>query len=62
MTTSEANYQKVLSLIRAQDEQMLQANDNDKKRPALKRGKQPISRFKQLSFFDRRDRIQLNDL
>jgi hypothetical protein len=63
MTASEANRQRVLTLVAADNWQMsAQVNAMDKKSPAERRGKPPMSEVRKLSFFDRRDRIQLNDL
>jgi hypothetical protein len=61
MTPSEANRQRVIALLIAEDGQMgAQFNVIYKKDPAVRRGK-PMSKFRKLSFFNRRDRIQLND-
>jgi hypothetical protein len=63
MTASEANRQRVLTLVAADNWQMsAQVNAIGKKSPAVGRGKPPMSEVRKLSFFDRRDRIQLNDL
>jgi hypothetical protein len=62
MSGSEANRQRVLSLLNTEREQILeQYRYIDIKSTAVKRGKPPMSETRQLSFYDRRDRIQLND-
>ena len=62
MTASEANYQRVTALYLAEHEQMLQVIANDKISPAVRRGILPMPQLRRLSFYDRRDRIVLNDL
>jgi len=63
MTGSEANRQRVLSLVITEREQILeQYGYIDTKSTAVRRGKPPMSESKQLSFYDCRDRIQSNDL
>jgi hypothetical protein len=62
MTASESNRQRVLALIVVEDRLMnAQFNTVDKRSPAIRRGESIMSEFRRLSFFDRRDRIQLND-
>jgi hypothetical protein len=63
MTGSEANRQRVLSLVNTEREQILeQYRYIDIKNTTVRRGKPPMSEIRQLSFYDRRERIQLNDL
>jgi hypothetical protein len=63
MTASEANRNRVVALLLADHWQIAtQFNAIDKKSPAARRGKPLMPKIRQLSFFDRRDRIQLNDL
>jgi hypothetical protein len=62
MTGSEGNRQRVLSLVNTEREQILeQYKYIDIKNTAVRRGKPPMSEIRQLSFYDRRERIQLND-
>jgi hypothetical protein len=62
MTVSEANRQRVLSFLNTEREQILeQYKYIDIESRAVRRGKPPMSETRQPSFFDRRDRIQLND-
>jgi hypothetical protein len=62
MTASEANRQRVLALVVVEDRLMsTQFNLVDKRSPAIRRGEPIMSEFRRLSFFDRRDRIRLND-
>jgi hypothetical protein len=63
MTGSEANRQRVLSLVITESAQILeQYRYIDVKSAAVKRGKPPMSETRQLSSYDRRERIQLNNL
>ena len=63
MIGSEANRQRVLSLDNTEREQILvQYRYIDIESTSVRRAKPPMSEPRQLSFYDRRDRIQLNDL
>jgi hypothetical protein len=63
VTDSEANRQRVLSHLNTEREQTLeQYRYVDMKIAIVRRGKPPMSQSRYLSFYDRRDRIQLNDL
>jgi hypothetical protein len=54
MSGSEANRQRVLSLLNTEREQILeQYRYIDIKSTAVKRGKPPMSEIRQLSFYDR---------
>ena len=65
MTASKANYQRVLSSLSTEREEMLEQFRHigymDVAGCAVRRGAPPISEKRKLSFYDRRDRIQLND-
>jgi len=62
MTASESNLQRVLSSLNAEREQILeQFRHLDLASRAVRRGKPPMSEPGKLSFYDRRDRIELND-
>jgi hypothetical protein len=57
MTPSEANRQRVLALLIAEDGQMgAEFNAMCKRDPAVRREKPPMSEIRQFSFLDRRDR------
>jgi hypothetical protein len=59
MTASEANRQRVLTLLLVEDEQMCaQFNTLDIERPAVKRGKPLMSETRQPWISGRCDRIQ----
>jgi hypothetical protein len=63
MTDSEANRQRVFSLLNTEREQTPeQYRYVDRKIPIVRWGKPPMFESRYLSFYDRRDRIQLNDL
>jgi len=63
MTASEANRQRVLSSLSTEREEILeQFRYIDVTSHAVMRGPPPMSENRRLSFYDRRDRIQLNDL
>jgi hypothetical protein len=61
MTASESNRQQVLELILEDRLMSAKFNTVDKGSPAIRRGEPIMSEFRRLSFFDRRDRILLND-
>lgn len=62
MTASEANRQRVLgSLSTERVENLEQFRYMDVTSRAVRRGTPPMSENRKLSFYDRRDRIQLND-
>jgi hypothetical protein len=63
MTASEANRLRVLSLLDTERQQILeQYRYIDVESRASRRGTPPMSENRKLSFYDRRDRIELNDL
>ena len=63
MTGSEANRQRVLSLVHTEREQILeQYRHIDISSTAVRRGKPPMSETRQLSLCDRREKIQSNGL
>jgi len=62
MTASEANRQRVLSSFSTEREEILeQFRYIDVTSRAVRRGTPPMSERRKLSFYDRRDRIELND-
>jgi hypothetical protein len=62
MTASEANRQRMLDSLNTEREKILeQFRYIDLTSPAVRRGAPPMSENRKLSFYDRRDRIQLND-
>ena len=62
MTASEANRQRVLSSFGTENKEILeQFRYIDVTSRAVRRGKPPMSESRKLSFYDRRDRIELND-
>jgi hypothetical protein len=62
MTASEANRQRMLSSLNTESEEVLeQFRYIDVTSRAMKRGRPPMSETRKLSFYDRLDRIQLND-
>jgi hypothetical protein len=62
MTASEANRQRVLNLLNTERQQILeQYKYIDIESRAVRRGTPPMSENRKLSFYDRRDRIELND-
>ena len=62
MTASEANRQRVLSSLSTERvENLEQFRYIDVASRAVRRGTPPMSENRKLSFYDRRDRIQLND-
>ncbi len=62
MSGSEANRQRVLSLLNTEREQMLeQYRYIDIESTMVRQGKPPMSETRQIPFCDRHNRIQLND-
>jgi hypothetical protein len=62
MTASEANRQRVLNSFNTEREETIrQFRYIDVMRRAVRRGTPPTSGNRKLSFYDRRDRIELND-
>jgi hypothetical protein len=63
MTASEANRQRMLSSLNTESEEILQQfRYIDVTHRAARRGRPPMSENRKLSFYDRRDRIEMNDL
>ena len=62
MTASEANQQRMLSSLSTENEEILeQFKYIDITSRAVRPGKPQMSEIRKLSFYDRLDRIQLND-
>ena len=62
MTASDANRQRMLDSLDAEREEILeQFRYIDLTSRAVRRGTPPMSERRKLSFYDRRDRIELND-
>ncbi len=62
MTASEANRQRMLGSLDTEREKTLeQFRYIDLTSRAVRRGTPPMSENRKLSFYDHRDRIQLND-
>jgi hypothetical protein len=63
MTASEANRQRMLSSLNTEREEVFeQFRYIDVTLPVARRGTPPMSENRRLSFYERRDRNELNDL